>query len=236
MMRYLLLLFVLIAVMGCVSPQSQQLVDEAQANAEARATATAHAPTPTPTATPAPPSTATAAPSPTPDAMAPVSGVEDARSRLDALESIVFSATNQIRNDEGVPSLEHDSELSSIARRHSQDMAVNDFFSHDNLTGQDPSARAMAAGYDCRKDFGSYYTEGVAENLWQGWLYLTYREFLTGTSYDYLSPPEIGEGAVSDLYDSPGHKANMLSTSYDKIGIGVAISDDMKVYVTQKFC
>ncbi len=36
--------------------------------------------------------------------------------------------------------------------------------------------------------------------------------------------------------NSPGHRENILTEIYDREGIGVEITDDHKVYVTQNFC
>jgi uncharacterized protein YkwD len=36
--------------------------------------------------------------------------------------------------------------------------------------------------------------------------------------------------------ESPGHRENILTKTYDSEGIGVEISADDKVYITQNFC
>jgi uncharacterized protein YkwD len=35
---------------------------------------------------------------------------------------------------------------------------------------------------------------------------------------------------------SSGHRENILSSAYDREGIGVAIAKDDKVYITEDFC
>jgi uncharacterized protein YkwD len=143
--------------------------------------------------------------------------------------------TNHHREAGGVSLLSLDPELSDVARAHSQDMSRNDYFSHENLEGQSPSDRAADAGYVCRKFFG-LYRAGVGENLFQGWLFSSYTRRGVDRTYDYMSPRQIATQALDSLMDSPGHRENILTSHYERIGVGVAVSDDQKVYVTQNFC
>jgi uncharacterized protein YkwD len=52
----------------------------------------------------------------------------------------------------------------------------------------------------------------------------------------YMSIEETASQAVVGWMGSPGHRRNILEPSYDREGIGVGISADEKVYVTQNFC
>lgn len=152
------------------------------------------------------------------------------------IERRVHELINEYRVQNGMPVLEYDAELVLIARNHSEDMAENDYFEHDNLKGMDPSERAEAAGYSCFKNYGEYYTNGLAENIWQGWLYdsITY---INGVPfYNWLSNDEIAQQAADGWIDSPGHRSNILGANYDKEGVGVGISSDSKVYITEDFC
>ena len=92
-------------------------------------------------------------------------------------------------------------------------------------------------GYDCRKDYGGYYTYGLAENIYWSTLYSRYQtrngEVI---SKDYYSMEELASLAVNWWMDSPGHRENILNGSYGVEGIGVATSEDERVYVTQNFC
>jgi uncharacterized protein YkwD len=87
------------------------------------------------------------------------------------LEQQVHEGINEQRTSNGLSSLSYDSSLVSIARKHSADMALNNYFAHTNLQGLDPSGRATQAGYSCYKNYGSYYTTGIAENIFQNNLY-----------------------------------------------------------------
>ncbi len=144
---------------------------------------------------------------------------------------------NQQRAQHGLSRLGSDMALAAIARSHSVDMARHNFFSHSNLRGQSPSDRGAAVGYDCRKDYGSYYTYGLAENIYQAWLYGQYRtQFGVIVSKDYHELEELASLVVDGWMASSGHRQNILNSSYDVQGIGVAINADEQVYVTQNFC
>ena len=116
-------------------------------------------------------------------------------------------------------------------------MAAKDYFSHTSLAGLSPTDRGNKAGYDCRKDYGSYYTYGLAENIHQGWLYDSYRT-LNGriVSYEWFTLEGLAQTAVTGWMGSKGHRENILKSSYDRAGLGVAIAEDGKVYFTQNFC
>jgi uncharacterized protein YkwD len=154
---------------------------------------------------------------------------------INELEKEIHNLVNIERTSHGLSQLQWDDKLSDIARKHSQDMIRRNFFSHDNPDGQDPTARANSAGYSCFKSYGGYYTVGVAENIFQNNLYdsITYVEGIP--FYDWNSQTEIAESTVSGWMGSSGHRQNILTTTYDKEGIGVAISSE-EVYITQMFC
>ena len=87
------------------------------------------------------------------------------------LESAVHQLVNFERQKNSLTALSQDSELARIARAHSKDMALNDFFEHENLAGLTAADRGNAVWYKCLKDFGNFYTEGISENIFQGSLY-----------------------------------------------------------------
>jgi len=156
------------------------------------------------------------------------------------LEKEIHKLVNEKRQAYGLSSLSWDEEIAEIARLHSQDMAENNYFEHINLQGQSPTDRANAKGYFCIKDFGSYYTKGLAENIFQNNLYDSvhygFAYIIPYYIHDWNTPSEITESTINGWMLSPGHRENILTSSYSKEGIGVAISEDDKVYITQDFC
>lgn len=152
------------------------------------------------------------------------------------LEIEIHNLVNIERQNYGLSTLEYDTELAEIARAHSQDMATRNYFSHDNPEGQGPTERAKAAGYDCFKDFGTYFTDGISENIFQNNLYKKVTHYKDGTTiYDWITQSEIAISTVEGWMNSSGHRQNILTSTYDKEGIGVAISSDYKVFITQDF-
>ena len=154
---------------------------------------------------------------------------------ISELEKKIHQLTNIEREKYGLQPLKYDYELSDIARSHSQDMAINNYFDHYNLEGQGPTDRAKSAGYNCYKDFGSYYVDGIGENIFQNNLYACITYYNNVPVYNWLSQDKIAKSTVDGWMTSYGHRENILKSSYDKEGIGISISSDYKVYVTQNF-
>ncbi len=74
-------------------------------------------------------------------------------------ENQVVDLINQERTDRGLPALVNYSSLRLAARRHSQDMACNDIFSHTGSDGSTLSTRLIGAGYSY-----SWAAENIAAN------------------------------------------------------------------------
>jgi uncharacterized protein YkwD len=153
-----------------------------------------------------------------------------------ALEQRVHELINQQRAGNGLSTLSFDPALAGIARNHSKDMAVHHYFAHINTAGQNPTDRGTTANYSCRKNFGSYYTSGIAENLFLNNLY-TAATFYSNreTVYHWNSPEDIAQITVADWMNSSGHRDNILTPAFDREGIGVIIASE-KVYITEDFC
>lgn len=101
---------------------------------------------------------------------------------------------------------EFDKELSVIAKQHSADMIEHKYFEHTSPTEGTAQDRIFKAGIACG---GS--GENIATNM-------------------------TVERAHIALMKSPGHRANILSTYYDHIGIGIEKHPDGSLMVTQDFC
>ncbi len=152
-------------------------------------------------------------------------------------ENEIHQLVNQERKKYGLIELCGDSKLSDIARGHSKDMAKRNFFSHETPEGKNPTNRGVQVGYNCRKNYGSYYTEGLAENIFKSHLYKSIAYYNGVPSYDWMIQSEIAQSTVSGWMSSAGHRKNILTATYDKEGIGVAISlERNEIYVTQNFC
>lgn len=123
-------------------------------------------PTPTPTATPT---------------MTPVPGFAQQ----------VVDLVNQERQNAGCAPLTVDSRLQAAAQGHSEDMALNDFFSHTGSNGSSPWDRIVAQGYNF---------SWAGENIAAG----------------YTTPQDV----MSAWMSSPGHRDNILDCNFTDIGVG----------------
>lgn len=152
------------------------------------------------------------------------------------LEKQIHSLTNQYRTQNGLKALSWDDKLSNIARSHSQDMASRDYFSHDSPEGKDPTDRGTSQGYRCQKTIGNLIYSGIAENIFQNNLYDSVTIIGIVPIHDWNSQDDLAKSTVDGWMESPGHRENILTNTYDREGIGVEIASDNKVYITQNFC
>ncbi len=154
----------------------------------------------------------------------------------DELEKQIHSLTNQYRTQNGLKALSWDDGLSNIARSHSKDMAIRGYFSHDTPEGKDPTDRGISQGYRCQKTIGNLIYSGIAENIFQNNLYDSVTIIGVVPIHDWNSQDELAKSTVDGWMESSGHRDNILTKTYDLEGIGVEISSDSKVYITQNFC
>ena len=168
---------------------------------------------------------------PTPTA-SPSSLVSGAAKWITTLELAVHQLVNFERQKNSLSILSQDAELADIARAHSEDMALNDYFEHENLAGQTPTDRGDSVGYTCFKDFGSFYTEGIGENIFQGWMYSSFNS----RDRNYITLEDLVFQIVDGWMNSPGHMENILTETYDREGIGIGIGAEESVWITQNFC
>jgi uncharacterized protein YkwD len=124
----------------------------------------------------------------------------------EGFEFQLFDLTNATRVEKGMNVLSWDSQVRDTARKHSLDMAEQDYFSHTNLNGQSPFDRM-------EEDQVAFRTAG--ENL----------------AYGQLSPIFAHEG----LMNSKGHRENILQSHYEHLGIGVAFNEKSQPYYTENF-
>jgi len=110
---------------------------------------------------------------------------------LPDFEEQVVILTNQQRLANGCGPVMMDYRLRAAAEGHSQDMAINDFFSHTGSDGSSAGDRIEAQGYDWSR---------WGENIAAG----------------YSSP----ESVVAGWMASSGHRANILNCSFIHIGVG----------------
>jgi len=123
-----------------------------------------------------------------------------------AFQKKVVELVNIERNKNGLKPLTINSGLSKTATLKSQDMAKLNYFDHTSPTYGSP--------FDMMKKYGiSYRTAG--ENIAMG----------------QTTPEQVMQGWMN----SPGHRANILNSSFTQIGVGIAKNSSGRLYWTQQF-
>lgn len=123
----------------------------------------------------------------------------------EATEKQMIDLVNKERTSRGIKALVFEIRLREIARLHSADMFRRGYFSHYSPEGKTVADRALAYGIDFLV---------IGENL--------------------AYAPSL-ESAHKGLMNSQGHKANILSTDYHKIGVGVMDGGVYEEMFTQVF-
>ncbi len=126
------------------------------------------------------------------------------------IESQVFQAINKVRTENNLPVLALANDLTSVARFHSQDMAIKDYFDHVSPEGDNLQKRIERGGVR--------NWMRLAENI--------------ATSLGYSDPVEA---AVRGWMKSQHHRDNILDQKLNQTGIGVAVDAKGRVYLTQLF-
>ena len=107
----------------------------------------------------------------------------------------VLELTNLERSKLGLSALISNSQLATAAAKHTENMAVQDFFSHTGKDGSSMGSRITATGYKF---------SNAAENIAAG-----------------SSTPEA---VINSWMNSSGHRANILNPNLKEIGIGSIFS------------
>ena len=124
---------------------------------------------------------------------------------LSAQEQSAGNLLNSDRARYNLPPLTLDPALCRIARIKSEDMRDNQYFAHTSPTYGDVR--------DMLRRFGYSYT-AAGENI---------------------AHHATVDKSQAALISSPGHRRNILSSAYTKLGIGVALDQNGFVYLTQIF-
>lgn len=175
-----------------------------------------------------------------PDAATVIQMNEDPDISIPRLSSLIRVEVNKIRKAHNLNGFEYDPIIDPIALGHSEDMASNNYFEHTNLAGDGPTERGLKAGFECKITFGNTIATGLAENLF---LTHTYRTVSTATytdrveeTYDFKTEAFLAEEIAEGWYNSPPHRKNLLEERALSQGIGIHITAERKVYVTQNIC
>jgi uncharacterized protein YkwD len=121
------------------------------------------------------------------------------------LEAKMLELVNRERVKQGLKPLLADPTLVPVARAHSKDMFARGYFAHENPDGKDPFDRMKSANIH-------FYAAG--ENL---------------------ALAQTLEIAHNNLMNSPGHRANILSSHFGRLGIGILDGGFYGLMISQEF-
>lgn len=127
------------------------------------------------------------------------------------IEQMIFNKVNEERAKAGVAPLSYNNTMQKYARIKSEDMGVKKYFSHEDPNGQLITAKMKA--------------DGVSYNSWGENI-----AYLSGYSGD----ANIANQFMTNWMNSSGHRANILSSNFTSMGVGVYKVGDT-YYATQEF-
>lgn len=151
------------------------------------------------------PATTPVAPKPAAPAAATTPSNTVSSSNL-SYEQKVAELVNVERQKAGLPALVFDQSISNVARTKSKDMAANNYFAHQSPT--------YGSAGDMLTKFGI---------KWSAW------------GENIASGQRTPEAVVTAWMNSEGHRANILSSNFSKIGVGYAVNSNGTPYWTQMF-
>lgn len=131
---------------------------------------------------------------------------ESTNTAVSSYEQKVVELVNVERQKAGLPALKLDAAISNVARIKSKDMADNNYFAHQSPT--------YGSAGDMLSKFGI---------KWSAW------------GENIASGQKTPESVVTAWMNSSGHRANILSSNYSRIGVGYVTNSNGTSYWTQMF-
>lgn len=148
------------------------------------------------------------------------------------LEKEILKLINQKRKEYNLKPLKLHEKLNEIALLHSKDMVKRNYTSHISPDGLSPNDRAKKAGFNIKIKKKNGYRIGIGENIYETQAMM---EENGKISYYLEKYPVVAKKVVNSWMASEGHRKNILNPDYKITGIGIAISKDKKIKITQVF-
>lgn len=117
-----------------------------------------------------------------------------------------YDFVNAERKQHGLNTLSYSDSVSHTARKHSEDMAKNNYFDHTDLQGNSP--------------FDRLHEDGITFDA-------------AGENLAYGQTSSIFAHEV--LMNSLGHRKNILNTNFTTLGVGVDFNNDRQPYWTENY-
>jgi uncharacterized protein YkwD len=136
-----------------------------------------------------------------------------------ALEQRVFRLTNEARGKNGLPPLDQDKTLTTLARQKGDDLIKNHRISQ---TDHDPLAK---------RSLNSYGKEEPAKIGWGG---KPGENIHMGSKDDYSDIETAARLIVNGFMGNSGLRSNLLNPAFTRLGVGASIQGK-ESYVVQEF-
>ena len=134
-----------------------------------------------------------------------------------ALEQRVFQLTNEARRKNGLPPLDQDKALTTLAREKGDDLIKQHYFSQTDPTGNMKLER-----------FDQH------EPAWIGKRGKPGENIHMGLKNDYSEVETAARLIVNGFMGSPAHRSNILNPAFTHLGVGASIKGK-ESYVIQEF-
>lgn len=141
-------------------------------------------------------------------------------------EQQITEAVNDERTARGIEPVEHEDAIALVARNHSRDMIEREYYAHESPEGETAFERIEEGAASCGT---------VGENIAATWWYEPF-ETTDGERDRHTTVEELADGLAEQWLNSQSHRENMLDPRWERTGVGVAVTDDGEVLVTQNFC
>jgi uncharacterized protein YkwD len=166
-----------------------------------------------------------------------LSSLQSLGERSQEVEELVFQFVNKVREENGVPTLIYDAQVATVARKHSEEMALSGGLSHLSKDGKSPAERL--------KELGFFWSSGedvlvlCGENVGKVYAVDTLLENrVTRRLYDFTlkEVEEVAMEVVKGWMASEEHRGVMLDSAFRRTGVGVWFSlSERAFYITQDF-
>ncbi|HII16141.1 MAG TPA: CAP domain-containing protein [Nanoarchaeota archaeon] len=143
------------------------------------------------------------------------------------LSEEIHRLINIERSKRGLPELGTSSKIARFSRIHSLEMANNNYFSTTNLKGVDLIDNAEQEKIICEEEFAP-----LVGTIFHTPAYTSFSQ----TKYDWLNINELAVVVIEGLLANEENKQKIIKSNHDSEGIGVAVSKDYEVYITQVIC
>lgn len=139
----------------------------------------------------------------------------------------LYTLTNINRGNKNIDTLELNDSLENVAQYKANNMKQKDYVSHTSPSGSNLTDRLNKFGLKCEQS-----GENIGQIHYKREIEVNYKD----EPVNYTTEKELASGIDKQFMNRDGNKNNIISRQYDDYGIGLSITENGKVYVSQIFC